>query len=96
MTHSHQTPHTQSHTNRKDLTMSNTQPAATFRDGTIKATIWANSNDRGTFYTVKLVNAYKDQQGTWQDSDSLTGNDTLRAANLLTRAHNWIIDQKAA
>jgi hypothetical protein len=30
----------------------NTKPAATIRDGALKATIWRNSGDKGEFHSV--------------------------------------------
>ena len=71
------------------------KPAATLRDGTIKATIWANASERGTFYSVDFVQGYKDQDGQWQDGTSFAGADVLKVANLATAAYNKILELKA-
>lgn len=73
--------------------MSN-KPAATFRDGTLKATVWKNSSDKGDFYSVDLVRGYKDNDGNWKDSTSLSGSDLLRAANLLQSTYNAILNKR--
>ena len=73
-----------------------TKPFHTFRDGTIKATIWRNSTDDGkAFYSVEIVRGYKDQNDQWQDSTSFTGNELLRVAELARDAYRFIRDQRA-
>ena len=48
------------------MTNLNNQPADTIRDGSIKATIWANFGEKGTFYTVEISRTYKDDQDNYQ------------------------------
>ena len=88
--------------NKKQLTRLTTereqmaQPADTLRDGAIKATIWANASDKGTFYSVDLVRSYQDKQtGEWKDVTSFTGADALRASNLMALAYNRTLELKA-
>lgn len=71
--------------------MSN-QPTAKIRDGAITATIWANTSDKGTRYSVDLIRSYKDDNGDWKDTTSFLGGDILRASNVLTLAYNRILD----
>lgn len=67
----------------------NNSPAAQLRDGSIKATIWRNIQDSGkTRYSTELSRSYTDQQGNWHDTNSLSGSELLRAANLLIQAYN--------
>ena len=75
---------------------STNQPAFTLRDGRVKLTCWANSNDKGTFYSVDVVKGYQDANEAWKDTPQLSGTDILKAANLLTRAYNKISDLSAA
>ena len=75
--------------------MSN-KPVKTFRDGAIKATVWGNESDKGTFYSVDVVRSYKnDETGEWKDTTSFSGNEILRASNLLAKAYNHTLDLKA-
>lgn len=73
----------------------NNQPAFTLRDGAIKATIWANDSEKGTFYSVDVTRSYKDKGGEWQETTSFSGSDILRAGNLYTAAYNRILQLKA-
>lgn len=69
------------------------KPAFKIRDGLITVTAWANTNDKGTIYNVDApVRSYKTDNGEWKETSSLTGGEVLRAANLLTTAHNKILD----
>lgn len=71
--------------------MSNNQPVHTLRDGAIKATVWANRSEKGTFYSVIVVRGYKDQTDNWKDTDSFSGGDILKASNLYQSAYNFIL-----
>lgn len=72
------------------------KPVTTLRDGAIKATVWANESDKGTFYSVDVVRGYKDSAtGEWKDVASFSGGDVLRASNLLAKAYNYTLDLKA-
>jgi hypothetical protein len=68
------------------------QPARKLRIGTLQATIWRNSGDNGTWYSVQLTRGYKTDEG-WRESDSLGFDDLLSAAKLLDQAHTWIMHQ---
>lgn len=68
----------------------NNKPKFTMRDGAIKATVWENTTEKGTFCSVDLVRSYKDKNGEWKETTSLTGGDILRAANLLNEAYQEI------
>ena len=82
--------------NEKEIKMTN-QPAFKLRDGAITVTVWKNTTEDGkTIYNVDApVRGYTDDNGQWKDSHSFAGGDVLRAANLLTVAHNRILDLKA-
>lgn len=77
------------------------KPAAAFRDGTLKATIWKNekkpdqeSGEIGHFYSVDLSRSYRDGTGNWKETTSFSGAELLRVANLAQAAYNYILDQK--
>ena len=64
------------------------KPTATLRDGSLKATIWHQKTDQGGFYRVTFVRGYRDDDGNWHDSDSFSGAELLRLANLAARAYD--------
>ena len=74
--------------------MTNT-PAFKLRDGTITATAWANTSEKGVFYSVDISRSYKTDDGEWKETSSFSGNDALRASNLLTQAYNRTLELKA-
>jgi hypothetical protein len=50
--------------------MSN-KPIETFRSGTVKATVWANTgDDNQVFHTTTIARAYKDGNGEWKETNS--------------------------
>lgn len=69
--------------------MADNKPAAEFRDGRLKATIWRNETDKGTFYSTDVSRSYKDSSDNWQDAKGgFTGAENLRVARLLERAYD--------
>lgn len=70
------------------------KPAFEIRDGALKAVGWANSSEKGTFYSVDLIRSYKDGDN-WKETRSLSGSDVLKGANLLNRAYNRMADLRA-
>ena len=75
-------------------TQSNT-PVTTIRDGAIKATIWANQSEKGTFYSVELSRTYK-SGNAYKDSHSFSGTEPLQVARLALKAYDAIAELRAA
>ncbi|TWT95380.1 hypothetical protein Pla108_35280 [Botrimarina colliarenosi] len=73
------------------MTKSTNQPHATLRDGALKATIWANSNDEGrTRFSITLTRSYTDAEGKWHDTNYLSRNELLRIARLAQKAYDAV------
>ena len=68
--------------------MANNKPTATLRDGRIKATIWKQDSEKGSFFRVNFTRSYKDEAGEWHDSDSFSGSELLQLAHLATAAYD--------
>jgi len=74
------------------------QPAAKFRDGRLEVAVWANQtndDEPKTSYSLTLERSYKDGDD-WKKTSSLNGDDTLKAAHLLTKAHDAILELRRA
>ena len=70
--------------------MSN-QPVCTLLDGRIKVVVWQNNSNgdkKKPFYSATVIKSYQNEQGEWQETNSLTGNEMVRASALLDRAYN--------
>ncbi len=65
------------------------RPAHEIRLGRIKATIWANQNDNGTWYNVTLSRSYKDGD-EWKSSPSFGRDELLTVAKAADLANTWI------
>ncbi len=64
------------------------RPVAGLRDGRLKATIWANAGEKGTFHSVRFSRTWKDAEGNYHDSDGFSGAELLRLAHLATQAYD--------
>ncbi len=71
-------------------------PAHTVRIGGVKVAVWKNSTQNGPMYNSTLVRSYKNQQGEWAESQSLSRDDLLVAAKALDLAHTYIVDAEAS
>jgi len=65
------------------------KPAAEFRVGYVKATVWKNDNK---FFNTVLSKSYKDGDD-WKETDQLGHGDLLNAAKVLERCEEWIAAQ---
>ena len=72
------------------MTTSNNKPIQTIRDGALKASIWANPNKKGVFYSVRISRTYKDAQDQYRDTDSFSNAELLRVARLANIAYDEI------
>jgi hypothetical protein len=63
------------------------RPVKTLRDGAIKAAIWRNESENGTFFAVTFARTYKDGEGKLQDTDSFSGTQLLQLARLAENAY---------
>ena len=66
-------------------TTTTNKPAATLRDGRLKATIWKNTGEKGTYHRVDFSRSYQDAKGDWHDSNRFSGTELLRLAHLATQ-----------
>lgn len=64
------------------------KPVETLRDGSIRATIWKNSSEKGDFYSVQITRTWQDDEGNYHDSDSFSGSQLLRVAHLAAKAYD--------
>lgn len=66
------------------------QPVDKLHDGRLSIAIWANKGEHGPIYNTTLAYSYKDKDGNWRNTDSIPGNELLRAAHLSERAYTSI------
>jgi hypothetical protein len=64
------------------------RPVETLRDGSIKASIWKNEGEKGTFFAVTFARTYEDKDGKLQDTNSFSGVELLRLARLADKAYD--------
>lgn len=71
------------------------KPLATYRDGRLKATLWANQNrDGDTYYSVNLAKVYEDRNGKLQETSSFSDTEVLRIAELGKEARTHALHLK--
>jgi hypothetical protein len=68
------------------------RPAHEIRLGRIKATIWANQGENGTWYNVTLSRTYRDGD-EWKSSSSFGRDDLLTVAKVADLANSSIHGQ---
>ena len=69
-----------------------TKPAHEIRLGRIKATIWANENESGPWFNVRVARLYKDGDA-WKAATSFNRDDLPLVAKVSDMAHTWILQQ---
>ena len=72
------------------------KPALSLRDGSLKATIWANEMPKGGLrYSVEFSRSYTDEAGNWHDAPYFSNGEILRVAHLATKAYDAIAELRA-
>ncbi len=65
------------------------RPAHEIRYGRIKATIWQNDSDQGTFYGVQFCRLYKTGDD-WRTTDSFNRDDLPLLSRVADKAFDWM------
>jgi|GEM_PF-286354 len=68
------------------------RPVHEVRLGAIRASIWANETETGTWFNVTFDRGYRDGD-TWKSTSSFGRDDLLVVAKAADQAHTWIISQ---
>ncbi len=68
----------------------NNKPANTLRCGSIKATIWQNTSEKGPFFSTTFSRPFKDQSGAWRNGTSFGLNDLEALVTVARAAKEWI------
>lgn len=71
-------------------------PAHKIRIGNLSVTIWRNTSEKGTWYSVTPSRSYKKGDDAWRETDSLGFDDLMTMSKLLDQAHTWIAKQMQA
>lgn len=75
----------------------NNQPIARLKDGLIQVAVWKNESSQGkTYYSVSKVQRTYQDNGTYKETDSLSGTQLLQAARLLVRAYDRVRELEEA
>jgi len=77
-------------------TNANNKPIETLRDGSLKATIWKNTGEKGDFFSVQFSRTWQDDQEQYHDADSFSGSQLLRVAHLAAKAYDRTAELRRA
>lgn len=76
------------------MTNSNKKPAAQLRDGNIKAAIWSNETEKGTYFSVNFSRTYRDENG-YHDASNFSGVELLKLSRLAAKAYDEVATLRA-
>ena len=71
------------------------EPSAVFRFGNVSAAIFPDVTKTGTVWNVSVRRSYRDAEGKWQHTHSLTPSDLLPAALALTKSYEHIANVRS-
>ena len=73
---------------------SKNKPVHEIRLGRIKAAIWSNESESGTWHNVTLRRLYQ-LDGKWKETDSFGRDDLPLLEKVVAKAHDWIFEHAA-
>ena len=73
--------------------MTNNKPMHEIRFGRVRATVWLNQSESGTWPSVTFSRLYKDKEDTWQDSTSFSRDDLPLLIKAADKVHSWLFQQ---
>ncbi len=65
-------------------------PEKKFRAGAVSATVWINTNEKGSFPSIQLGKSYKDKDNNWKETSSFGVNDVPKALVVLQEAYKYV------
>ena len=65
-------------------------PEKKFRAGSVSATVWINTNEKGSFPSVQLGRSYLDKEKNWKETSSFGINDVPKAIVVLNEAYRYV------
>ena len=68
------------------------KPIDTIRDGRISASIWENTSEKGTWYSVAIQRVYTSKDGEIQNSSSFSVDDLLKVSRLSAKAYDRCVE----
>jgi len=77
------------------MSADNKKPTARVSIHPVSIAIWKNETEKGAFYSCTLQRRYRDSEGNWKNSDSLSEGDLLITAKALDLAHTEILKLRA-
>jgi hypothetical protein len=69
--------------------MSSDRPVHEIRMGRIKAAIWRNENETGTWFSITITRIYKTESG-WETSNSFSRDELPLVSKVADMAHSWV------
>jgi hypothetical protein len=72
------------------------KPEKVFRLGPVRASVFVNDGQSGSFRTIQVQRRYKDEQsGEWRSSDSFTAQQAAAALVVLQQAVAHVLDRES-
>ena len=68
----------------------NNKPANQLQCGSVKATIWENTSEKGPFFSTTFSRPFKDQSGAWRNGTSFGLSDLEALLTVAREAKDWI------
>lgn len=65
-------------------------PEKKFRAGAVSATVWINTNEKGSFPSIQLGKSYRDKENNWKETNSFNVNDVPKAVVVLQEAYKYV------
>ena len=73
--------------------METNKPEIVFKAGPVRAAVWKNTTERGSYYSVTLERSYK-KNDVWAHTSQLRINDLPKAVIALNKAFEYLLQAR--
>nr|WP_319517142.1 hypothetical protein [uncultured Cohaesibacter sp.] len=71
------------------------RPVDKLNDGNLKASIWENESEKGTFHSVSFARTYRDKDGNLADTNHFSKNDLLKLSRLAEKSYDNVRERQS-
>ena len=81
-------------TDRETETQESNAPDFVLRDGNLRSATWRAEGEFGPMYNTRITKTYRDEDGSFRETTTLSAKDLLRVSELARETHHEVLGRQ--